>query len=108
LPCVEKVLVAKKNSYTIPMKEGPMVTATSRRCLDNNVAEIMDAEDPLFILYTSGSTGNQKVWFTLLQAIWYILPIRLRMFLIMKKMIFFGALLILVGLLDTPIFFGLY
>lgn len=26
----------------------------------NNVAEIMDAKNPLFILYTSGSTGKPK------------------------------------------------
>jgi acetyl-CoA synthetase len=34
---------------------------------DNKVAEIMDAEDPLFILY---STGKPKVWFILRQDIW--------------------------------------
>jgi acyl-CoA synthetase (AMP-forming)/AMP-acid ligase II len=56
----------------------------------DNVAEIMDAEDPLFILYTSGSTENQKEWYTG-RVIWCILPIRLRMFLIMKTMIFSGV-----------------
>jgi acetyl-CoA synthetase len=58
-PCVANVLVVRTNS-TINMKEGrdcnPLDEAS-----DNNTAEIMDAEDPLFILYTSGSTGNPEV-----------------------------------------------
>jgi acyl-CoA synthetase (AMP-forming)/AMP-acid ligase II len=33
----------------------------------DNTAEIMDAEDPLFILYTSGSTGNLREWCILQQ-----------------------------------------
>jgi acetyl-CoA synthetase len=37
-----------------------MVAATLDAASDNNVAEIMDAEDPLFILYTSGSTRKTK------------------------------------------------
>jgi acetyl-CoA synthetase len=45
------------------MKEGrdiylqPLLDEAS----DNSVAEIMDSEDPLFILYTSGSTGEGMV-----------------------------------------------
>jgi acetyl-CoA synthetase len=45
-----------------------MVATTLDQASDNNVAEIMDAEDPLFILYTSGSTENQKEWYTLQQV----------------------------------------
>jgi acetyl-CoA synthetase len=77
------------------MKEGrdkwlqPLLDAAS----DNNVAEIMDAEIRCLFCTPPALQENQKVWFTLLQAIWYIPPIRLRMFLI-TKMIFFGALLI--------------
>lgn len=61
-PCVSKVLVAKRTHTPIVMKKGrdqwlqPLLDETS----DNNVAEIMDAEDPLFILYTSGSSGKPK------------------------------------------------
>jgi acetyl-CoA synthetase len=39
---------------------------------DNSVAEIMDSEDPLFILYTSGSPENLRVWFIPLLDIWFI------------------------------------
>jgi acetyl-CoA synthetase len=39
---------------------------------DNSVAEIMDSEDPLFILYL-GSTGKPKEWFTPPLVIWFML-----------------------------------
>ena len=61
-PTVQSVLVAKRTETTIAMKAGrdqwlqPLLDQAS----DNNVAEIMDAEDPLFILYTSGSTEKPK------------------------------------------------
>lgn len=34
--------------------------------------EVMDSEDPLFILYTSGSTASQKVSFMPVPDIWYL------------------------------------
>jgi hypothetical protein len=63
---VLNVLVAKRINSTIKMKEGrdqwlPLLDQAS----DNNVAEIMDAEDPLFILTLPVLPENQKEWYTL-------------------------------------------
>ena len=59
---VKNVLVAKRIHSDINMKEGrdqwlqPLLDDASIQC----TPVVMDAEDPLFILYTSGSTGQPK------------------------------------------------
>ncbi len=60
--CVEHVVVVKHTAESIPMKEGrdhwyhELISASAPEC----PPEVIDAEDPLFILYTSGTTGKPK------------------------------------------------
>ncbi|WP_456330430.1 acetate--CoA ligase [Archaeoglobus sp.] len=61
-PSVEKVIVARRVGIDAPMKEGrdywwdDVTRGQSKEC----ETEVMDANDTLFILYTSGTTGKPK------------------------------------------------
>lgn len=59
---IEKVIVFQRTNEEVTMKEGrdiwwhDVIEGQS----EENIAETMDSEDMLFILYTSGSTGQPK------------------------------------------------
>ena len=61
-PSIEKVIVVKRTGQDVPMEPGrdlwysELMEEAELHC----EPEVMDAEDPLFLLYSSGTTGKPK------------------------------------------------
>jgi acetyl-CoA synthetase len=61
-PSIKNMIVFKRTGENVVMKEGRDIWWHDliKNVSTENVAEVMDSDDMLFILYTSGSTGKPK------------------------------------------------
>ncbi len=70
IPNVEKIFTFSRNKKELQMKSSIDVNASAEmgKYPAYCAPEVMDSEDTLFLLYTSGSTGQPKVR---LNAFWF-------------------------------------
>ena len=61
-PSIEKVIVVKRTGQDVPMEPGRVLwySELMEEAELHCEPEVMDAEDPLFLLYSSGTTGKPK------------------------------------------------
>ena len=66
---IETVIVLNRTNMDVSMNEDRdfWYDEIIKNESTTNKAETMDSEDPLFILYTSGSTGSPRVYCTLVE-----------------------------------------
>lgn len=95
-PTVETIIVVNHTGTPIEISELSGREIFYDRLLDGEPSycepEQMDAEDPLFLLYTSGSTGNPKESCTPLQVTWWVRLPPSEMYLTFTVMISGGVL----------------
>ena len=90
------VLERTKNEIIISPKD-KLWNDLMETASDSCDAEKLDSNHPLYILYTSGTTGKQKVFYMKLVDILLIYILHFNGHLTLKTLMYFFALLILVG-----------
>jgi len=106
-PSIEHVIVVQRTGESVEMNDERDLWWHEEMDKADTVCapEEMDAEDPLFILYTSVPPASPKACSTPQAVIWYTHRTLMNSFLIIMKMIFIGALRISVGSRAIPILY---